>query len=211
MERLTIDIVLFDLDGVLRNWDSQLEDYQTGGCPIPIDDVREAAFDPSLLHPAITGRMTDDAWRAGIVARLAERYSDELAQQAVTAWSASPGLIDPVILEMVHALRTVTPVGLLTNATDRLPRDLDQLNVGSAFDHIFNSSAIGHAKPDRAIFARVTEALAMPADRVLFIDDSPGHVRAARQFGWKAFHYRGIEPLLDDLAAFDLPQRPITS
>ncbi|MGN6780659.1 MAG: HAD-IA family hydrolase, partial [Marmoricola sp.] len=44
----------------------------------------------------------------------------------------------------------------------------------------------GHAKPDPAYFAHIAEDLGLSLDELLFVDDSPSHVVAARQLGLHA-------------------------
>ena len=59
------------------------------------------------------------------------------------------------------------------------------------FDEQFYSCEIGVAKPDPAYFATVLERLQTPADQVVFIDDSPANIEAARKIGIDARLYTG--------------------
>jgi putative hydrolase of the HAD superfamily len=57
------------------------------------------------------------------------------------------------------------------------------------FDHRAWSGRLGLVKPDRAFFDHVLEQLAVEPAQAVFIDDSLGHVEAARRYGWSALHF----------------------
>ena len=117
--------------------------------------------------------------------------------RAVAGWSATPGVINQPVLDLLRQRQV--PVALVTNATSRLPRDLDALGLDGEFDHVINSSAVGVAKPDPGIFTAALQALELPIDQVLFVDDDPGHVAAAEVLGIRAYHFSGDAPELGDL------------
>ena len=56
-----VDVVLFDLDGVVRRFPRNAEWH---------DEVASVAFDPGLLDQAVTGKITDEEWRAEVLRRL---------------------------------------------------------------------------------------------------------------------------------------------
>lgn len=187
--------LLIDLDGVLRIWspDQSRDAEQATG--LPEGAMRQAAFAPELLTPAIIGQITDADWRAGIAARLRAQFPHVDADRAVQLWSAPHGAIDQAVLEIARACRKNAPVLLITNATSRLPHDLAQLGLVDEFDHIINSSAVGAIKPDPAIFTAALQKAGVPPSAALFIDDTPGHVEAAARLGIVAHVYRGVEEL----------------
>jgi len=55
-----------------------------------------------------------------------------------------------------------------------------------ALHHAFASCELGLAKPDAAIFEAVTRVLDVDPAQVLFFDDTPHNVDAARAHGWAA-------------------------
>jgi putative hydrolase of the HAD superfamily len=66
---------------------------------------------------------------------------------------------------------------------------------------------VGAAKPAPAFFAAVVDALALPAAEILFVDDVPANVAAAREAGLEAaewHHERGIAALDELLAPYGL-------
>jgi len=80
-------------------------------------------------------------------------------------------------------------VVLATNATSRLPRDLQKLGLSGLFYSVANSSEIGHAKPDREFFQAALSLAGIAAKNALFIDDTAENVAAAAALGIAAHHF----------------------
>ncbi len=161
----TIRAVIVDLDGVIRFWPQ----------PEP-EALARAAFEPQLLRLVTTGVISDDEWRRRIAAAIG-------SPDAVAAWGAQRARIDLEMVELVTELRATMPVVALTNATSRLEADLRASGLTGAFDAVVNSSAIRAAKPDPAAFAAAVALAGVPSTACVFIDDTPGHVDAARALG----------------------------
>ena len=180
-----VDAALFDLDGVVRRFPRDAEWH---------DEVGAVAFAPGLLDQVVTGKITDEEWRAEVLRRLGQSGA-----AAVAAWSASSGEVNDAVLALVREVRTRTRVGLLTNGTSRLAADLDRLGIADEFDVIFNSCELGVAKPDLAIYEMVCARLGSEPSSVFFVDDSPGHVDAAREAGLQAVLFVDAVLLADEL------------
>ncbi len=181
-----VHIVLFDLDGVVRRFPG------SAGWP----EVPPVAFAPGLLDEAVTGRITDEEWRAEVLRRLGKESA-----AAVAAWSESCGEVNDAVLQLAREVRARTPVGLLTNGTTRLGADLARLGIGDEFDVIFNSADLGVAKPDPGVYELVCARLDVPPHSVFFVDDSPGHVDTAREVGLRAVLFVDAVLLADSLRA----------
>ena len=67
------------------------------------------------------------------------------------------------------------------------------------FDVIVDASLTGVMKPDPAAFRGATEALGLPAEQIVFLDDMPWNVEGARQAGMTAIrvHWDDPGPALD--------------
>lgn len=189
--------LLCDLDGVVRFWPAHVVATAEDTAGLPRGSILKMAFAPDLLPLAVTGRISDEDWRQEVIARLQVAYPEADATGAVARWSASPGVINQPVLDLLRQRRV--PVALVTNATSRLPQDLAALGLDTEFDHVINSSVIGIAKPDRGIFAAALQALALPADHVLFVDDDAGHVAAAEDIGIQGYLFSGDALELRDL------------
>ena len=199
-----IRAVLCDLDGVIRDWSGQDDTGIERRFGLPPGALKQTAFDPALVTPAITGEVTDEMWRERIVDRLRERHPDVDALGAAAAWSEPIGAIDVATLALMQQVRRRVPVALVTNATSRLERDLARLGVTDAFDHVVNSSAVGSAKPDRAIYEHALGLVGADAGEALYIDDTERYLGPAAALGLRCHHYRGADGLREALATHGL-------
>ena len=195
-------LFVFDLDGVIRHWDPAIVRTAEIENALPEGSLFGAAFQPELLLDVITGKISDATWREATVERLTVSFPEGRAASAVEAWSAPAGAIIAGSLEALAQARTCGTVCLLSNATDRLKPDLDELGITLAFDHIFNSSEIGFAKPDHRVFAHVEQVLNAEPATIVFIDDSAGNVAAAAERGWTSLLATPETPLSDLLEPF---------
>jgi putative hydrolase of the HAD superfamily len=180
-----VDGVIIDLDGVIRHWDTAHVPEAERRLGLPEGELAAAAFNPDRLSRAMDGRISAADWCDEIGADLAARFGIDGAA-ASAAWSASGWDIDLSVIEMVIAVRARVPVALLSNATTRLLEDLQRSGIDDAFDVVVGSADLGHAKPARAAFEAAAERLGVPLERCLFVDDTSGHVEAARRFGMRA-------------------------
>jgi len=80
-------------------------------------------------------------------------------------------------------------VGILSDQTDMLDKLDKKFNFFHWFDYVFNSYHLGKGKRDASLFDDIAGVLEIPPERILFVDDDPGHIGRARQRGWQAIHY----------------------
>lgn len=188
------EALVVDLDGVLRLWTGQRTAAIEARHGLPDGALTAVAFHPDRLVPAVTGRVTDAAWRTGVAEELTRRHGAG-GRAAVHEWSAPVGEVDAEVLGLIRAQRRLRTVALLSNATDRLRSDLRALGLDDEVDAVFSSAELGVAKPDPQVFARVCAALGVAPEQCLFVDDSTGHVAAAAALGLRAHHYRSAAEL----------------
>lgn len=67
------------------------------------------------------------------------------------------------------------------------------------FERIHLSYEIGAVKPDAEAFRRVLDDHDLAAPQVVFIDDTPGHVRAARDLGLLGIVFTDVDALRSEL------------
>jgi putative hydrolase of the HAD superfamily len=137
---------------------------------------------PRLAFPNATSdqieRLERDWWK-NLVAQVFEPwdpfenfddYFDELF-----AYFATPGAwaLYPEVLETLAALRQRgLTLAVISNFDSRLIQILDGLGAGSWFEHVFVSSRVGYAKPDRQIFDAALSRHGLAADNALHVGDS---------------------------------------
>lgn len=188
MGSCSIRAILVDFDGVLRVWPPA-----TVALAIPEADIQRIAFSPTLLGKVVCGAISDEAWRAEIVFRLAARFGASEAESAVHGWSLSCGVVVPEVLALLGRVSPEIKLVLATNATSRLLHDLLALELASTFHSVANSSAIGAAKPEAAFFEAALRPVGVAPEHALFVDDSSENVVAAEAFGIKSHRFQGAQ------------------
>ncbi|GAA3461295.1 HAD family hydrolase [Saccharothrix longispora] len=177
-------LLLLDLDGVLRRFgpDAPIED-EFG---VPRGALARVSF--ALSVPAVTGRVTDEEWREAVRRQLVrEDVPEDAATAAVAAWTRT-GEVVPEALDLVRRVRGRCRVALLSNATDRLPRDLAALGLDREVDAVVTSARLGVAKPSPEAFRRALRVLQHSTSSTLFCDDNEENAAAARTIGLDAVH-----------------------
>jgi putative hydrolase of the HAD superfamily len=187
MSRAPNRALFVDFDGVLRVWPRSREDL---GIPEP--EIQHVAFDPALLRQAVTGAFPDEAWRERVASRLSVKYGNELARTAVERWSVPCGIVVPAVADLLRRVVPSVQVVLATNATSRLPRDLQRLELSGLFSSWVNSSEIGNAKPDPEFFQAALRLSGVDAENALFIDDTRENVAAAKALGIAAHQFKSV-------------------
>jgi putative hydrolase of the HAD superfamily len=200
--RLAVEAVLCDVDGVVRHWDPGGMTGLDRAYGLPEGTLAATAFAPDRLLPAITGRATDQQWRAAVAADLAEACgSAKRARALVDAWNSLQGKVDQAVREILAALRGKVPVGLVSNATTRLEEDLDKLNLFGLVDFVISSARVGVAKPDADVYLKAAQRAGVPAGRCLFVDDTARNVAGAHAVGMMGLHYRNVDDLRSAVSA----------
>jgi HAD superfamily hydrolase (TIGR01509 family) len=72
------------------------------------------------------------------------------------------------------------------------------------FQKMFLSSTIGLRKPDAAAYDHVVKEIGVPAERIVFFDDSIENIEGARARGLQAIHVRSTRDVADALAALGI-------
>ncbi|MFD8594745.1 HAD-IA family hydrolase [Kitasatospora sp. NPDC059646] len=195
-----VGAVLCDLDGVVRVWGDLGEVDAVHG--LPAGTVAGAAFREERLAPAVTGRVTDEEWRAAVADDLAAVCGSAARARAVVAdWGRQPSRVDAEVLALLGAARRRAPVLLVSNGTTRLEADLAALGLDTAVDGVLNTARLGVAKPDARVYLAAAELADVPPGQCLFVDDSAGNVAAAEALGMLGHHHRGAAGLRRALAA----------
>ena len=59
---------------------------------------------------------------------------------------------------------------------------------------ILDSSEIGFQKPDKRIYEIAQQVSGVKNEKILFVENSPEHLQAAKDFGWQTFAYDSQTP-----------------
>lgn len=131
--------------------------------------------------------------------RLPIEVDDFLA--AFTAWFYGPF---PETIGVLKALHGKMPLAILSNSNEVYGEKLPAMGLLEFFDHTFFSHLTGLLKPDPKAFALVVEQTGVPADKIVFFDDTPHNVEAAQQFGFQAHLTRGMATVKEKLLELKL-------
>jgi FMN phosphatase YigB (HAD superfamily) len=71
--------------------------------------------------------------------------------------------------------------------------------VPEIFESVILSFRVGAMKPDAKIYAAAADAAHVRPEEIFFTDDTPGHVAAAREFGFDAVNYTDTPTLVREL------------
>ena len=196
-----ISALVFDLGGVLVDIDwRRVFTRWAAHSPFSVDEiaVRFQMDGPYERHER--GELDAANYFAHLRARLRFAGSDEAL---IDGWNAIfVGEIAPTVA-LVERYATQVPCFLLTNTnpTHEAAWRRDYPRAIAPFHEVFVSSTIGQRKPDRAAFDAVVARAGVPADELLFFDDSPANVTGARAAGLRAVQVHGPRDIASALGA----------
>ncbi len=199
-----IDAVIFDLGGVLIDWNPR-HLYRT----LFADEAEMERFLAEVCTPA--WNLEQDRGRpwAQAIAELSAQHPEkaELIAAYRQRW---PEMLNGAIAGTVALLERLDVAGVplyaLTNWSAETWPYAEQLYPFLArFRGIVVSGRIGMVKPEPAIYRHALARFGLRPERTLFIDDAPHNVEAARAVGLKAIRFVGPEALARDFARYGLP------
>ena len=104
-----------------------------------------------------------------------------------TAFLDAP-LERPAMYTLLAGIPPTWVVGMLSNNVPVLCDRVRSDPRCARIEKFVFSNEIGVRKPDPAAFAALAETLALPPERIVFVDDNEGNVATARTLGFVAIH-----------------------
>ncbi len=207
-----IDVVVFDMDGVIRHWlPEHLAEAETRLGLTP-GAIAKAAFAQPLFRDAMLGTHTAEEWSIRIghaIAADAGPGSSVDPEAVAQVWLESRWRVDGDIVEVVASLHAAgTRIAVFSNASTKLESDLVEMELGDVFGVVANSSRLGAMKPDAEAFRQVTAMVDAAPEKILFVDDRPDNVTGAVDAGWHAVEMRGAARLAAILRRLSVPGAP---
>jgi 2-haloacid dehalogenase len=189
MTEATRDTVVFDLGGVLIDWDPRHLYRKLFGC-------NEAAMEHFLAtvctHEWNRGQDAGRTFAEG--ARLLKAEHPDKAE-LIDAYCArfDEMMSGPIVgsVEILAELKTVgTRLYCLTNfSAETYPPTFERFEFLRWFRGVVVSGEVGVIKPDPRIFELLLKRFAIDPKRAVYIDDVAVNVDAARPFGIHAIHF----------------------
>lgn len=162
---------------------------------------------PGVLNQVMFG---SQSWKEVLVGRKSvEEYWREIApklglktEEALGAFRrryAADEAINEGVADLIRTLHGQFMLAVLSNAPPGLERWLHDWGIREFFDVVICSGDEGVAKPDPAVFEITLKRLSVAAAEAVFIDDSPGHVQAARDLGLRGVQFTTADALVEEL------------
>lgn len=199
---MDIEAVVFDLGGVLIEWDPR----QLYRRLLPEDDVDPFLEEIGFLawnHACDAGMPWDEA-----VAELSGRHPGR--SELIAAYPArfAESLVGPIegSVEILGTLRArgVALLALTNWSAESFQHARDRFEFLTWFSGIVVSGEERVAKPDPRIFQVLIERYRLDPARTLFIDDAAQNVAAAQRAGLRALRFIDPGQLRKELASIGL-------
>lgn len=190
----------FDLGNVLLKFDHHLAARQMGQLAgVPEQRVWDLVFASDLELRYEAGELDDRQFYETFCRETDTRPDFDALLLAASAIFTPNYSMFPVLAALDAANYRL---GILSNTCPghwRYCYDGRYGLINRAFDVYALSYELGACKPDPKIFAGAAQLAGVPAERIFFVDDMPGHVAGARQAGYDAVQYTSTPQLVADL------------
>ncbi len=191
-----IEAIIFDFGGVLVPF-GQLDSFQEQEDRLGLQPgtLAEILWRSPEWRLAEVGAITDEEYWQRIGARLGFHTPQEIHGFSQDLFRDAKS--DQRMADLVRRLRGRYRMGLLSNASDILPRLMgERYGLDGLFDVEVISALVGLAKPDPAIYRLALERLDTAPEATVFVDDYEPNVAAAATLGIRAIHFVGYEALI---------------
>ncbi|HEY8525889.1 MAG TPA: HAD family phosphatase [Acidimicrobiales bacterium] len=180
---MTIDAVVFDMDGVLVDSEPTWSDVRRrfvlahgGRWPDGADRRMQGMATlewARYLHDELGVDLPVPTIAERVVAEMAERHGD------------GPPLL-PGAVEAVRRVARRWPLGLASSSPARLiARTLEAAGLAPSFSVVLSTEEIGAGKPAPDVYLEAARRLGVPPSRCAAVEDSTNGLRAARAAGMR--------------------------
>jgi 2-haloacid dehalogenase len=194
-----VEAVVFDLGGVLIDWDPRHLYRQL----FPDDEPAMEAFLASVCTPAWNAELDRGRPFAEAVAELVDAYPGQapLIEAYRSRWTEMVrGAFDDTV-ELLADLRAAgVPLYALSNwSPETVPLVRHRFAFLDWFDGIVLSGEEGVVKPEPAIFDVLCRRYGLRPPSTVFVDDSPANVAGAAAVGFVALRFTSAPTLREQL------------
>jgi 2-haloacid dehalogenase len=206
-EQRAIEAVVFDLGGVLIDWDPRYMYRQLFADPADMEEFLASVCTPDWHRAHDLGADITQSCE-----QLALRYPEH--RDMIMVWAERgeemvAGQLDDTVELLSELKASGMPCYALSNMEpDAFEVRLARFGFMQWFDGHVISGLEGVAKPDRRIFEILLHRHGLRPERCVFIDDQSRNVDAARDLGLAALHFSSVPQLRQDLQALGVLRRP---
>ena len=185
-------VILFDLGRVLIDFDHRLAvEKISKHCAITEEEIYALFFDSCLTDRYERGKITSLQFFQELKSLLTLSLGYE---EFVPIWNEifTP---HPGMLEMLEGLKERHDLYMVSNINELHYQYLAETfpEYFNCFRHLFLSYELKMRKPDEEIYSFILSFLKLPARQVIYIDDRPELVAAARRLLFDAFVFVSTE------------------
>jgi len=208
--RVSTKAVVFDLGGVLIDWDPRYL-YRK----LLADEAAVEEFLATVCTPEWNAELDRGRPFAEGVAELVERHPEHAAAIAAyhERWPEMLAGDLPGTVEVLAELRAAgVPLYALTNwSAETFAITRGRFEWLDWFDALLVSGEERMTKPDPAFFRLLLDRFGLDPGATVFVDDSEANVAAARELGIDAVRFTGPDRLRRELSARRILARPAPS
>ncbi len=189
-----VQVVLLDLGGVLLDLHDPVATFG-------LDMHRDEFLEAWLLSPSVRkferGDMTTSQFASAIVEEFALPYAPAEFVRRFESW---PDAVYEGVPELLDSIGRRRQIALLSNTNEvHWNRHDIAGRLAPHLHEVFLSYQTQHLKPEPTAFEDVLQHFAVDADKILFLDDNPLNIDAARGCGMQARLTRGFDSLTQNL------------
>ncbi|MGE5042010.1 MAG: HAD-IA family hydrolase [Candidatus Levyibacteriota bacterium] len=195
-----IKVILFDADKVLINNQRYFVEFLEEDYHINQDKTRsffqgeylECVVGKKNLREILPKYLQEWGWKKSL-----EDFLDY--------WHKKEHLINDPLVSYIQVLRRsgIYCCVATNQATDRFLYIQNEMGFNDKFDKLYSSAYLGVKKPDITFFKKVLEDLRISdKNTVLFWDDSPVNIEAAKVFGIYAELYTTFEDFKERMSTY---------
>jgi len=192
-----IKSIIFDLGAVLLNID-----YQKTICEFEKLGIKKSSnfyskkTQTNIFNLLETGKISDEDF----VKEIQLLCKDAKGEQVIFAWNALLLDLPNERIELLKKLKQDFHIYLLSNTNSihisEFRKKLGEIKYQefyNLFDKVYYSHEIRFRKPNKEAFQLILSENDLKSNEVLFIDDSPQHIRGAKKLGIKTHHLSDTE------------------
>ena len=193
--------LIFDFGAVIINIDylatiSAFED-------LGIENANEL-YSKEIQNKLFEDLETGKVEKSYFISQIQKQTKDCADLSIIKAWNKMLGNIPQNRINLLMELSRKYKLILLSN-TNKIHIDEIIKSIGkrkwhefyNLFEKIYLSHEIGMRKPNHDIFLKVLSDNNINGDNVLFIDDSPQHIKAAKELNINCYHLRDNEDIVN--------------
>lgn len=200
---LVIRACLLDMGNVLIRFCHERMCAQMGElCGKSASEVRRLLIDSGLQWEFERGRVSPEEFYRQFCAAAGRDASElemaELLAAGAEIFEPQPGAVELLDDLKAAGQRLVLFSNTCSSHVEHIRREFDFLE---RFDALVLSYEVRAVKPEEQMFAAAREALQFPPQNCFYTDDVPEYVAAARERGYDAEVFAGVDELRRQLAA----------